>query len=262
MALERLTHPTMKAQAPDTEVSSALTLLPIHHTVNYHLSQDHLACIRRQFDSRTDTDLVESLSCNDKHISRENCHYEWLNEIYFQHGTFIQRQQMRCHLSDRTKETEYFTGCPHQSIRIYPPKFGYKNDKLEIQTRINNNPPRCPIHPMESWNSSQGPYTQIVVCTICHSDAECLLEVNGAYLKIKYTCYRDLGPGTSPTDSKWLALLTGEGSPHRQKYELKLYARVWGIGRRLRRPGIHEVTHQTPNGPFNARDEIYGRRGD
>ncbi|KAL7897427.1 hypothetical protein HDV64DRAFT_252669 [Trichoderma sp. TUCIM 5745] len=260
-ALERLINPTTNETALVTGVSSALTLLPIHNVVNYHLSLDHLTCVRRHFDPRSDTDLVESLSCSDKHVSRQYCYYYWLNDIYFRRGTFIQRQQMRCHVSDRARNSEYFAGCPHQSLRIHTPRFEYKNGMLEIRTKISNNPPRCEIHPTESWGSSQGPYAQIVVCTICHSDAECTLQVDGAYLKIEYTCYRDLGPGTSPTDPKWLALLIGEGTPHRQKDDLKLYARVWGIGRGLGRLGISEVTHQTPNGPFNARDELYGRRG-
>lgn len=160
-----------------------------------------------------------------------------------------------CNLSDRNKKSEYFAGCPHQSIRIYPPKFVYKNGMLEIQTKINNNPPRCSSHPTESWNSSQGRYAQIVVCTICHSDSECILEVNGPYLKIEYTCYRDLGPGTSSTHAKWLALTAGEGSPGRQKHDLKLYARLWNIGKNLSRPGLNEITHQTPNGLFNAEIE-------
>lgn len=258
----RLTNPSMKGKAPNIEVSSALTLLPIHKAMNYHLSLDHLNCVRDKISrSTTKAAIITELTCASYCASQADNYYDWTNDIYFDKGTFLQRQQMRCNLSDRNKKSEYFAGCPHQSIRIYPPKFGYKNDMLEIQTKINNNPPRCSSHPTESWNSSQGRYAQIVVCTICHSDSECILEVNGPYLKIEYTCYRDLGPGTSSTHAKWLALIAGEGSPGRQKHDLKLYARLWNIGQNLCRPGLNEITHQTPNGLFNAEIERQRRDG-
>lgn len=262
MALEKPANPTMKGKAPNIEVSSARTLLPIHHVMSYHLSLDHLNCVRHKISrGTTKAAIIPELSCANSCASRAESYYDWLNDIYFDKGTFLQRQQMRCHISDQAKRSEYLAGCPHQSIRIYPPKFEYKNDMLEIRTKINNNPPRCPSHPMETWNSSQGRYAQIVTCTICHSDSECILEVNGPSLMIEYTCYRDLGPGTSSTHAKWLALIAGEGSPHRQKHDLKVYARLWNIGQDLSRSGLCEVTHQTPKGLFNAEIERQRRRG-
>jgi hypothetical protein len=251
----------MEANDFNPEEISSLTITPVHATMRYHLSLDHLACVRRQFDSGTDVDLVQSLSCNGSYTSKECNYYDWLNDIYFLRDTFLQRQQMECRLGDEAKTAEYFVGCPHQSLCISPPEFEYKDGMLEVQTWVTNYPPRCAVHPREKWSSSQGPYAQIVVCTICHSDAECTLELFGTYLKIEYICYRDLGLGVSPTDPKWLALLTGKGNPHRQKYDLRLYARVWGTGRNMGRLGVNEVIHQTPDGSFNASDELYRQEG-
>lgn len=258
----RLWIPNTIALFPNTEVSSALTLTPVHTTMSYHLSLNHLDCVRHEVSpTTTKAVVITELSCKDSSVSREYGYYDWLSDIYFRNGTFLQRQKMQCQLSDRNKKSEYFAGCPHQSLCISPPNFAHKDGMLEIQTTVNNQPPRCASHPIEEWNSSQGRYAQIVVCTICHSDAECTLEVSGAYLKIEYTCYRDLGPGISPTHPKWLALLAGEGSPHRQNHELKLYARVWNTSRDLDRSGLREVTHQTPNGSYNVSDERCRRRG-
>ncbi|KAL6907314.1 hypothetical protein GGI43DRAFT_397097 [Trichoderma evansii] len=99
----------------------------------------------------------------------------------------------------------------------------------------------------------------MTVCTICHSDAECTLRVEGNYLTIRYTCYRDLGIGISPRDYKWFAFLTGEGSPHRREGDLSLYARVWKAALDLKRNRLYEVTltHQTPNGLFNMGTEKF-----
>lgn len=251
----------MEAKDFNAKEFSSLTLTPIHATMRYHLSMDHLECVRRQLDPRRTTDVITSLSYEEKCVSKEINYYDWLSDIYFRDGTFLQRQQMQCYLGEGTKKSEYFAACPHQSLCISPPEFVYKDGMLEAQTCVTNQPPRCASHPMEKWNSSQGRYAQIVVCTICHSDAECTLELYDRQILIRYTCYRDLGSGTSPSDPKWLSLLTGEGSPHRKEHELKLYSCVWNTAVDLRRNSYHYITHLMPNGRvFNARDERYRLR--
>lgn len=91
----------------------------------------------------------------------------------------------------------------------------------------------------------------MVVCTICHLDAECTLEIEkDQYLTIRYTYSRDLGSGVYSRDPKWFALLTGQGYSQRQEGDLSFYARVWKAASDLKRDRPYEVTHKTPNGLF------------
>jgi hypothetical protein len=85
-----------------------------------------------------------------------------------------------------------------------------------------------------------------MACNICHSDAECIMEMSH-YLQVTYTCYRDLGAGVY-MDDKSISLLTGEGSPERPADDLALYTRVFRVSQQLRRIGLKSVAHQTPKG--------------
>lgn len=236
-----------------------LTITPIHDKICYHLSFNHLNSIRQRCLPETSQALIPELCCHDRFISKRYTTYDSLSEIYFDKGTFLQRQQMQCCINlnkySSSRQQEYFIGCPHQSLTISVPIIMFNEDILEARAWVTNNPPRCASHPSKRWKSSEGPYAQMTVCTICHSDAECTLQLKDAYLTIRYTCYRDLGIGTSPRDYKWLALLTGEGSPHRREGEVSLYARVWKAALDLKRNRLYEVTHQTPNGLFNMGTE-------
>ncbi|KAL7784633.1 hypothetical protein V8C37DRAFT_395495 [Trichoderma ceciliae] len=236
-------------------LQSALTLAPIHSTMSYHLSLDHLDCIRRRLNPGTKKAFIPELSCKDSCTSEQGTSYRWSSEIYFRKGSFLQKQEITCFLTEGFENpAEDFTGCPHQSLTISTPEFKVNNNMLEVQAWVTNHPPRCASHTRQKWSNCHGPYTQIVICRICHSDAECVLELRNRSFYIRYTCYRNLGLGMDPTHSKWLALLTGEGRPHRQQHNLKLYARVWRTAYSLQREGLHEVTHRTPNALFNVRE--------
>jgi hypothetical protein len=237
---------------------SALTLAPIHSAMRYHLSLDNLNCIRRKLSSGVTRKFINRLSCEDSATSEKDTSYYWSSEIYFREGTFLQRQEINCYLSQvRESPAEYFTGCPHQSISISKPEFTIKDGMLEVQAWVTNHPPRCASHEREKWSNFQGQYAQMTVCNICHSDAECTLELENNNFHIRYTCYRDLGPGKDPSHPKWLALLTGEGSPHRQEYGLELYAHVWRTAMILGRGHLHQVTHRTPKGLFRINSLRY-----
>lgn len=249
-----------KVEGLDTEALSSLTLKPIHPNIHYHLSFNHLHNIRRDLSPKFTQVSFQGLNSHGKSTTETTAtYYRWLSDIYYDTNTFLQRQQICCDLSRWSKKSEHFIGCPHQSLSISKPKFRQSNDILEVETWVTNHPPRCPSHPSKKWSSFQGSFAQMTVCTVCHSDLECTLELSGSYLRVYYTCYRDLGPAASPNDPKWLAVLAGEGSPRSEDGELKLYARVWNVARKLRGRELREVTHQTPTGLFNVSDERYKR---
>ena len=219
----------------------------------YHLSSNHLACIHGGLGPGTKRAFIPKLSFKDTCTSENGTTYIWTSEIYFNKGDFLQKQELVCYQSrSDDNRPQSFTACPHQSLTISAPKFAIKNGMVEVSAQITNYPPRCTSHDSEQWSNFDGQYAQVVGCTICHSDAECTLELYDRSLLTTYTCYKDLGPGVDSQNSKWIALLTGLGSPERKEYELDVYERVWNTAKTLRRCGLHRVTHQTPNGVFNV----------
>ncbi|TFB01040.1 hypothetical protein CCMA1212_006899 [Trichoderma ghanense] len=243
----------LKAEDSLVGLQSSLTLVPIHSIMAYHLSMHHLACIRGQLSPGTKRAFIPELSFEDRCTSERGTDYSWSSEIYFDDGGFLQKQEMHCYQSrGDDNRPESFTACPHQSLTISTPRFAIQNGMVEVSAHITNYPPRCTSHESEKWSNFHGQYAQVVSCTICHSDAECILELHDRSLHIRYTCYKDLGPGVDLQNSKWLAVLTSLGSPQRKGHELDVYERVWNTANSLRRCGLYKVTHQTPKGVFNV----------
>lgn len=237
--------------------ASTYTLKPIHPSLCYHLCHDNLACIRQQRGpgSMHQSAFIPELSSRQSITSDEDVVFYWSSEIYFTKGTFLQIQKVECTIHQRSNKRyrpQQFTACPHHSLTISDPFFGSRDGFLEVQAAVENSPPRCSNHPEGVRWSSQGPvHTQMVVCTTCHSDAECVLREQAGGLHIWYACYRDLGSGED-LDSKWMALLRGEGSPCRSRDKLDLYSHVWNTGSQLQRAGMESFTHEGPWGIFNA----------
>lgn len=237
--------------------TSGFTLPPIHYRMQYHLSMNNLNCISRRLGPETETRYILELSLAGSASSDKDTQYQWSSEIYFDNGTFLQKQEIRTafHRADENPP-EHFTGCPHQSLSVYTPTFRDREGMCEAEAWITCKPSRCPSHPMQKWSSFQGPYTHISSCTICYSDTECHIELDGSYLNVRYTCFRDLGAGTDPNDPKWRSLLTGVGIIHRPQYEFEVLRRVWNAAFRLRRSNLWDVVHQTPHGLFHVRSGI------
>ena len=243
---------------PLVDLQSAPTLDPIHANMAYHLSINHLACIRGRLSPDTNRAFIPELSIADRCTSENGMNYSWSSEIYFDKGSFLQKQEMDCYQTRGDEnQPQTFTPCPHQSLTISTPRFAIKDGKVEVSAYITNRPPRCTLHESEQWSNFHGQYAQVVGCTICYSDAECILELHDRSLHIRYTCYKDLGPGTHSRHSKWLALLTGLGSPERKDDTLEVYERVWNTAYSLQRRGLYQVTHQTLNGVFNIGKRSY-----
>ncbi|KAL6789454.1 hypothetical protein GGI42DRAFT_337761 [Trichoderma sp. SZMC 28013] len=240
----------------NTPNTSLFTLAPIHHSIQYHLSMNNLNCISRRLNPETESRYILELSLAGSATSDTATQYRWSSEIYFDKGTFLQKQEIRAAFwRDDENPPEHFTGCPHQSLSVYTPDFTEEDGICEAEAWITCKPSRCPSHPMQKWSNSQGPYTHITSCTICHSDTECYIQLNGWYLDVRYTCFRDLGAGTDPNDPKWRSLLTGGGINHRPKYEFDVLRRVWHTALHLKRSDLYDVIHQTPNGLFHVRSK-------
>lgn len=114
---------------PKTQ-SSSCTIAPVHTPLLYHLAHENLACIRRSLDSQTKIAFIPELSCEESATSIYGTRYYWSNEIYFNNGTFLQKQKADCYISreDKNATAESFTGCPHHRLRISKPVFTKRDD--------------------------------------------------------------------------------------------------------------------------------------
>ncbi|CAG9951271.1 unnamed protein product [Clonostachys rosea f. rosea IK726] len=211
------------------------TLEPIHPVVPYHLSFENLKCSRQSLRPRRKMVLVTDLCGQDEVTDEGGTTYIWSNDIYYGNGTFLQKQ-----------EVVYQMVYLHKN-RVFKTTNGFQEVKMEITNR----PQRCPSHPTEQWSSLSGKHVQMVTCEICHSDAECVLELrSGGWLNARYTCYRELGDGENFENRQWLSLLTGQGYSVRP-WNFDVYIRVYSAARRLGRD-TESVIHQGPNGAFDA----------
>ncbi|CAG9997906.1 unnamed protein product [Clonostachys byssicola] len=230
---------------------SASTLAPVHSLMTYHLSFEHLSCIRRKLgDEMQNTRYIPELSWKDSVTSTKGVDYEMLSEVYTSKGEFLQRQQVRLRYGrgDSSPNGEQFFGCPHQSVRLSSPVRDERSSLIDVRVDVSHNPPRCASHTSQRWCNLEGQYAHIAVCAICHSDAELQLKMSTHYLIVVYTCYRSLGTAKDPADPKWNALLTGEGHRSRPDKELDLYKHVYKTAFRLCRSFLEPARYQTPSG--------------
>lgn len=123
---------------------SASTLAPVHSLMAYHLSFEHLSCIRRKLgDKMQKTKHIPELSWEDEVNSTHGVDYEMLSEVYTCKGEFLQRQQIRLSYGsgDSSPNGEQFFGCPHQSVRVSSPVRKKTSNLIDVQVDISHNPP-------------------------------------------------------------------------------------------------------------------------
>lgn len=249
-------------QKPDFQ--SAHTLVPIHPAVQFHLSLDHLDCVRRQrqLGPRSPLTNIKELDCNVSITPWMIGEFYWSNEVYYMDGTFLQKQSIQCWRNERDQRPIQLTACPHQSLEISGHVFSHIKTsdtwgpKAKVELNIANQPPRCPSHAAETWNSLQGNYTQLTSCTKCHSYADCEIEMLGTLFSVTFTCYKNLGSGVKSDvkHPKWLPLLTGyvdgeinelKGDSLRQRsiHDLDKFAYVWIEAKGLSSRGLRDAIY-------------------
>lgn len=224
------------------------TLAPMHPTMPYHLAFYHLHCIREQLDPSVKIAFIPELSCGGiSQFSPNGPKYKWSSEIYFENGTFLQKQEIDYLINeDSYCPSLRFTGCPHINFRILAPRFKEVDGFLVARTLLLFTPiGGREVFGIKWWTSKLGRFARMNPCAICLSDHEYILEVIGRQLRIRITYYRDLGNATERSLPKWVGLLTGEGLVVRHYVTFDLYARVWKAAQQLGRPNLHVVTHQS-----------------
>lgn len=56
------------------------------------------------------------------------------------------------------------------------------------------------------------------------------MKMEGPRLRIRYTCYRVLGNGTTLSDVRWMALLGGKTEGNRSSQEFGSMLAAWTLG--------------------------------
>ncbi|KAH6644996.1 hypothetical protein BKA67DRAFT_541986 [Truncatella angustata] len=228
------------------------TVAPIHPTMPYHLAFYHLDCVRQKLDRDVQTAFIPELSCGGtSSFYHSGPKYTWSSEIYFQNGTFLQKQEICCIIDEISAcGTIKFTECPHITFKVRP-LWLTDDDGFFVARAWLSFPP---INGRETfgfkwWTSKTGRFARMSMCGVCQSDHEQTLELVGRQLHLRNTCYRDLGPATDRSIPRWISLLTGEGSMNRTR-RFDLYARVWKTAQQLGRPNLHVIHHKSRNGEF------------
>lgn len=259
---EPLLIDVVSAKAPDpsplfcTELpfdsQSVDTLTPIHPTMPYHLAFYHLECIRRRLDPDVKMAFIPELSCGGtSSFYHDGPRYTWSSEIYFDNGTFLQKQELSWILNENTNcGTLELAQCSHINLKIRAPWFKDVDGFLIAHAWLSFQPNHFEIWGFKRWTSKMGRFARISQCMLCHSDHEQTLELVGRQLHIRNTCYRDLGPATDRSIPRWITLLTGDRIRPTKRPWFGMYTRVWQTAQQLGRPNLHVVTHQTPDGEY------------
>ncbi|KAK3934919.1 hypothetical protein QBC46DRAFT_398640 [Diplogelasinospora grovesii] len=222
----------------------------------YHLAFYHLDCIRRQFRAGLDlakaATFIPELSCSGTSSFDQNGRHEysWSSDVYFDKGTFLQKQEIRCVMERGGSYPSEIrlTCCPHDTLILSSLSYGEENGFLLARMWVGRSSMIQVGFPWRAcpgwWCSKEGRHAGIIVCATCHSDAESTIELLGNQVHVRFTCYRDLGPATNRYVPRWTALLTGKGMSYRSHNDYSLYARVWRTAQKLGRPDLHLITHQ------------------
>ncbi|KAI1322497.1 hypothetical protein F5Y16DRAFT_386510 [Xylariaceae sp. FL0255] len=225
----------------------------------YHLAIYHLDCIRRQLDHNVQVAFIPKLSCSgDSQFNDNGTAYTWSNEIYFQSGTFLQKQELKCVIMENSScKSLNFHLCPHMRFKMTGLWFQRNRAFLVAKAFFRHSRVYYEDNGHSTrWSSETGQLARMDGCKKCYAESEAIIELRGEELHIRYTCYKDLGNATDRSQPKWRALLTGQGKTSR--YWLGTVAsQVWRTANQLKRPNLHLITYQTRYGERDSKKDSW-----
>ncbi|KAK7946639.1 uncharacterized protein PG986_010960 [Apiospora aurea] len=270
------TIPLFTSQLP-FDTASILALEPMHSVIQYRLAYYHLDCARRRLSPDNDVAFVPELSCSGRsRFSPRDPSFDWTSEVYYNSGSFLQRQEMSFKLD---KEHSNY---PHLNIRVCHHQYAHflswqvkdRDGQLAVSVKVCFSPGRFKHDLGLGWKNDQGAnLAELHVCTRCQCDFEYNIEVVGRQAHVRFACYRDLGTATDRFEPQWRCHLTPKGlrEPRRLRWsswnageppyridsptDYELYRRVWQTARRLERPNLQQVTFETNSGVFQSSSE-------
>ncbi|KAK6223990.1 hypothetical protein LQW54_000136 [Pestalotiopsis sp. IQ-011] len=249
--VQQLTFPPNFCSRLPFDAKSYDTLTPLHPTMPYHLAFYHLDCVRRELfpdpDSR-EVAFVSQLSCSGtaqfyggtSAIYRNSPEYTWSSEVYFDKGTFLQRQEISCLVGEPKQPPRFlrnfeFTACPHHKFRVNHVRVRVKRSGsfvAEGMVYLNKHSASA-----AHWHSKKdGPYVRAVLCTSCDTDHEQILAVTGGQLSIRVTTYKVLGTGRDQGGPEWSSALYGEPPYAGYRNLERVFGRILDTAKTLGRP--------------------------
>ncbi|KAK8087130.1 hypothetical protein PG994_002104 [Apiospora phragmitis] len=206
------------------DTGSIMTLQPIHDAVPYHLAFYHLNYARRRLDPKVKLAFIPEISCQGTSVIKSTTHRDmpcnWSSRIYFDNGTFLQKQELMYTMDARHAFWPSITVrlCSHESVRLG-------------QIRVRDNDGLIAVSMGLRWSSSNGSsQNDLHICEKCYSDLGYHVEVVGR--EVHYDWENRLSRYDKP-------------STH------KTYGQVLQTAKGLNRPNLHLVTYMTKGGEFS-----------
>ncbi|KAK8039337.1 hypothetical protein PG993_007748 [Apiospora rasikravindrae] len=248
------------------DTGSITTLRPIHKAIPYHLAFYHLDYARRLYklNSNSKACFIAELSCHGTSTIDLNVPCTWSSEIYYNGGTFLQKQELAYTINSRRTiwPPVKIRVCHHRSVQLQYFRAVDNHGLLAVSLFITFLPKgRWRGDTGGPWSSAWGGNLRnLHVCDRCHSDLEYHVEVVGSEAHVRFTCSRDLGAATDRFLPKWHILQTAAGSycfRNRQyHYDIfegrcddpstyDVYKRVWRTAKKLGRPNLYLTTFRT-----------------
>lgn len=249
--VKQLTFPPNFCSRLPFDAKSYDTLTPLHPTMPYHLAFYHLDCVRRELfpdPGSREIAFVSQLSCSGtalfyggmSSMNRDSPEYKWSSEVYFDKGTFLQKQEISCLVGESKRSPSYlrnleFTACPHHKFRVNFLRAKVKRNGFFVADGVVCSNRR--LGSQQDWDSRRdGPHIRAVVCTSCDTDHEQLLAVRGKQLFIRVTTYKLLGTGRDQGGPEWSSLLRGEPPCAGYRNLERVFGRVLDTAKALGRP--------------------------
>lgn len=246
------------------DLQSVRTLIPSHPHMPYHFAFYHLHCIRRQLGLSVRKAFITELSCKGV-FSHNGLEYTWLSDVYFDKGTFLQKQKVSYVIGQDSRSQEIrLISCPHHDLRIEKPIFknmdGFTDVEITLWEYQRQDKSRQKVQACGKWSGSQGRYHGPIVCSICYADAEYTFECVYDQLHVRFVCYKDLGPGDDRNNTKWLSLAAGVGYPRRANCmdltdRVQLVAEDLGRKKRPKACGARTVSRRTSSSSWVTEEE-------
>ncbi|KAK8024136.1 hypothetical protein PG993_012202 [Apiospora rasikravindrae] len=255
------------------DVASILTLDPMHPAMPYGLAFYHLNYARRQLKPTNSVAFVPELSCSSRsRFGPRGPSFDWTSEVYYNSGSFFQRQEIRCILDEGRNQYPplEICFCHHQQACFSDWTLENKDGHLAASAKISFAPGRYNHDRGYTWRNDRGAnLADLHICTCCHCDFEYNVEVVGRQVNVRFACYKDLGAATDRFEPKWRCHLTDKGlsitrdSPWRawtgeipcrsdSLRDYELYRYIWQTAKKLNRPNLHLVMFEAARGEFQS----------
>ncbi|KAI0144551.1 hypothetical protein GGR57DRAFT_507421 [Xylariaceae sp. FL1272] len=223
---QRLLHPSQKSEPilVDRPMDRSVVdpLDPVHPSIPYRLAWYHLNWVRNNMKLYEDEmGKINELSCAQYGENRPDLFH--VSELYYHKQTFLLRQRVTVSLqgpqSDavESKSTPIswpsdkwrFQLCPHLHMQLNRCSLVTRRGVLGA-TLCYSVRRKASGGYKKNWDSVYGKHSLVWMCSSCHMNTQVDVElVDGRRVQVTLRICQNLGSGSTPTETNWLAALRG-----------------------------------------------------